>query len=190
MMSLDYDSRYREKIVTWLIQDHHRMKVLEFVSALALPQCYVAAGFVRNLVWDHLHGVPVSTPLNDIDVVYFDEFETDARQSIEYEKTLSQQMPSVSWDVNNQAWMHHFNKDRPYANCRDAMRFWPEKETAVGIRKMPGEKLNFDCISGFGLESLFSLKLTHNPVKDETVFLSRVNNKKWLERWPNLELVF
>ncbi len=46
-------------IVTLIKQDPLRMQVLDCVaqySQLDLPQCYVAAGFVRNLVWDHLHG--------------------------------------------------------------------------------------------------------------------------------------
>jgi hypothetical protein len=38
-----------------LAQDRVRMQVLRTVRGLELPDCWVAAGFVRSLVWDHLH---------------------------------------------------------------------------------------------------------------------------------------
>ncbi|CAH7108283.1 hypothetical protein VCHA54P496_10681 [Vibrio chagasii] len=60
------------QIAALIEQDPLRTKILECVAQLDLPQCYVAAGFVRNLVWDHLHGFDNPTPLNDIDVIYFD----------------------------------------------------------------------------------------------------------------------
>lgn len=44
------------QIAALIEQDPLRTKILECVAQLDLPQCYVAAGFVRNLVWDHLHG--------------------------------------------------------------------------------------------------------------------------------------
>ena len=56
-----------------LIQsDHAMIETLAAVRDLALPDGWIAAGFVRNRIWDHLHGYAEPTPLNDIDVVYFD----------------------------------------------------------------------------------------------------------------------
>lgn len=43
------------KIVELIKRDPIRTKALHHVSRLNLPQCYIAAGFVRNLVWDSLH---------------------------------------------------------------------------------------------------------------------------------------
>ena len=34
---------------------------LERVAQLGLPDCWIAAGFVRNAVWDVLHGWPAYT---------------------------------------------------------------------------------------------------------------------------------
>ncbi len=45
-----------DKIVELVKQDPIRIEALNCVSELGLPQCYIAAGFVRNLVWDSLHG--------------------------------------------------------------------------------------------------------------------------------------
>lgn len=59
-----------EELIALIKEDRMRTEALGHVSELSLPQCYIAAGFVRNLVWDSLHGL--ATPLNDVDVIYFD----------------------------------------------------------------------------------------------------------------------
>jgi hypothetical protein len=58
--------------------DKGRMQILAYAKELGLPDCWVAAGFVRNMVWDYLHGFP-STPLNDIDVIFFDRSDVEMR---------------------------------------------------------------------------------------------------------------
>ncbi len=58
------------KIIQLIEKDQVRIKALECVNSLRLPQCYIAAGFVRNLVWDSLHKKQIPTALNDVDVIY------------------------------------------------------------------------------------------------------------------------
>ncbi|MGF1824397.1 nucleotidyltransferase family protein [Vibrio splendidus] len=173
-------------IVTLIKQDPLRMQVLDCVSQLDLPQCYVAAGFVRNLVWDHLHGYASPTPLNDIDMIYFDPIDTSYESDFRYEAQLKQCLPELHWQVRNQACMHTRNGDEPYQGSLDAMSYWPEKETAVAVK----QNLNGDieCISSFGLESLFDLKITPNPNRSKDVFDQRVQSKNWLTHWPKLAI--
>ena len=173
-------------IVTLIKQDPLRMQVLDCVSQLDLPQCYVAAGFVRNLVWDHLHGFNSSTPLNDIDVIYFDHSDTSYESAIRYEAQIQQWLPELNWQVHNQANMHTRNEDEPYQSSLDAMSYWPEKETAVAVNQSPTGEI--ECISAFGLESLFDLKITHNPNRSRDVFDQRVQSKNWLTHWPKLTI--
>ena len=123
------------KIIKLVKQDKLRVEALECIQYLSLPQCYLAAGFVRNLVWDFLHQKLVPSPLNDMDVVYFDAHEVDDEMYLKYEAELTEQMPNVNWQVRNQAKMHIRNGDEPYQSIIDAMGFWPEKETAVAICK-------------------------------------------------------
>ena len=47
------------------------MDVLRVVRQHQLPDSWVGAGFVRRKVWDNLHGFEEPTPLNDIDVLFF-----------------------------------------------------------------------------------------------------------------------
>jgi hypothetical protein len=160
------------------------MDVLRAVRRLTLPQGFVAAGFVRNLVWDHLHHQETPSNLNDIDVIYFDSTEQCDDQHQYYERVLLTAMPDVNWQVRNQARMHIKNKDRPYQNVQDAMSYWPEKETAIAVRLTSAG--NIDCITAFDLSTLFALQITHNPRRDKLIFEQRVNSKNWLTQWPKL----
>ena len=62
-------------LVELIEQDQERMNVLSIVQFMNLPDCYVAAGFIRNLVWDALHSC--ETRLNDIDIVFYDKAQPD-----------------------------------------------------------------------------------------------------------------
>ncbi|MBL0408362.1 nucleotidyltransferase family protein [Microvirga aerilata] len=47
--------------------------LLLHVESLGLPDCWIGAGFIRNTVWDVLHGHEIDiTRLNDVDVVFLD----------------------------------------------------------------------------------------------------------------------
>ncbi|TCV25679.1 nucleotidyltransferase family protein [Vibrio crassostreae] len=173
-------------IITLIKQDPLRMQVIDCVSQLDLPQCYVAAGFVRNLVWDHLHGYTSPPPLNDIDVIYFDPIDTSYESDLRYEALLKQRLPELNWQVRNQACMHIRNGDEPYQGSLDAMSYWPEKETAVAIKQ--GLTGDIECNSAFGLESLFDLKVTPNPKRNRDIFDQRVQSKGWLTQWPKLTI--
>lgn len=58
-------------IEQWLANDEKRMQALRIAASYNLPDWWLAAGFVRNLVWDQLHGYAQPTPLNDLDLIYF-----------------------------------------------------------------------------------------------------------------------
>ncbi|CAG9295968.1 nucleotidyltransferase family protein [Celerinatantimonas diazotrophica] len=176
-----------DAIVDLIKQDPVRVEALKCVSQLALPQCYVAAGFVRNLVWDTLHYYKVSTPLNDVDVIYFDPTERPPNAYLKYEAQLKEHMPQFNWQVRNQAKMHVRNGDEPYQSSLDAMSYWPEKETAIAIRQT--ELNQYECIAAFELESLFNYCITYNPKRLRETFENRVNSKGWLTIWPSLRVV-
>jgi hypothetical protein len=175
-----------QRVLNILESDELRLKALECVRLLDLPDCYLAAGFVRNLVWDFLHQMQSPTPLNDVDVIYFDANESNPEQYQEYESKLKEMLPSINWQVRNQAVMHIRNNDQPYNNSLDAMSYWPEKETAVAIGKLSDE--GFECISSFGFDSLFNLQLTHNPKRSKAVFEQRIKSKGWLVTWCKLKV--
>ena len=180
-------NHFDNHIIRLIEQDPIRREALEHVASLHLPDCYLAAGFVRNLVWDHLHHKTQATPLNDVDVIYFDADESKDDTHLIYEAELTRRMPTLNWQVRNQAKMHQRNGDPTYSNSLDAMSYWPEKETAIAIRQ--NKKGSYECIAAFGFESLFALKISHNPKRSLAVFEQRVTYKQWRTIWPKLTVV-
>jgi hypothetical protein len=163
------------------------MKDLKRIKTLNLSDCYVAAGYVRNYIWDTLHGYSTRTPLNDIDVIYYNREEIDEEIEKEYEWILERETGSSKWSVKNQARMHISNGDQPYKSIEDAISHWPETVTAVGIRLEDDNSLSI--ISPYGLEDLFEYRVRKSPLfKDDSYYMSRVTKKNWKKLWPRLEI--
>jgi uncharacterized protein len=107
--------------------DETRLRLLDQVAALDLPDCWVGAGFVRSAVWDHLHGRAAELTWGDTDVVWFDKDRaTPLSADAEIEAGLRRAEPSANWSVKNQARMHTRNGDAPYLSAEDALSRWPE----------------------------------------------------------------
>lgn len=162
------------------------MQLLSAVAQLPQQPCYIAAGFVRNLVWDHLHQLPATT-LNDVDVIYFDRNSREPHTQHSLQQQLEQAVGGVNWQVKNQALMHQRNSDPAYSSLLDAISYWPEKETAIAVRINIEAEL--ELISPFGYDSLLAGCISYNPKRCQTVFQQRVQNKGWLQQWPQLKIV-
>lgn len=182
----------------WLLQDEWRLQVMKTVAELNLPQGCVAAGFVRNLIWDYLHGHTSITPLDDIDVIYFDSSATGSEHDIHYEMQLNALLPA-RWSVKNQARMHTRNHHFPYTSTVDAMRHWVEVETAVGAYWRPCEEEVgmmgctqacqgvIEVVAPFGLTANFAGTITFNTVApNNAAFKERMSKKRWQALWPEL----
>ncbi|WP_261841253.1 nucleotidyltransferase family protein [Aliamphritea ceti] len=175
---------FRACIIELIHTDALRMQALSAVRSLELPGWLIAAGFVRNRVWDHVF--KVTTPLSDIDVIYFCSSDTSEERDLMLERQLSAICPDLPWSVKNQARMHIRNGDLPYGNSLDAMSYWPEKQTALGVSLNAQNMLSIQHC--FSLDLQFSGKVNHNPVRDYNVFLQRLTQKNWLSIWPGLEV--
>lgn len=173
-------------LVRWLAADAQRMAALAVAAELNLPDWCLAAGFVRNLVWDRLHAYQRATPLTDLDLIYFDAGNTDEQWDRELEVRLKADL-EAPWSVKNQARMHHRNDDLPYCSTADAMSYWPEVETAVGVR-LDGLG-DMQLLAPFGLDSLMAGYLTLNPARPKPdAFRERQRSKGWLQHWPQLKV--
>ncbi|CRY70137.1 nucleotidyltransferase family protein [Yersinia pseudotuberculosis] len=196
-----------QQIIQWLRTDPYRMQALYTARELGLNQWCLAAGFVRNLVWDQLHGYLSPTPLNDIDLVYFDKKDISEQHDLQLEalllnkhiphkQTVHKQMVHKQtaqknrfpWSVKNQARMHLHSGRLPYTSTEDAISYWVEIETAIGARLT--DEGEIELIAPLGLAALFALTVTLNPKNGElATFDQRVNSKSWLQHWPNLHVV-
>jgi hypothetical protein len=176
-----------QQITTWLAEEPLHLKALLQVRELELNDAWLAAGFVRNLVWDRLHGHAQATPLNDIDVVYFNREDCSAQADERYEQRLMKDSPELPWSVKNQARMHERHGLAPYSSSAEAMSHWVEVETAIGASINADGQI--ELIAPLGLEALFAFSITPNPRHAiPAVFAQRVNDKGWLALWPELRV--
>lgn len=183
---MDHDARLAELIS----RDAARIDALQCVFALKLPDCWIGAGFVRDAVWDDLHGRQAILGPADVDVIWYDPAHVDRQVDRDAERLLNEQRPHLAWSVKNQARMHLRNGDRAYHSVADAMCHWPETATAVAVRLRDDGSIEVNA--PFGLDDLFSLRLKPTPrfvSAKRQVFQNRLQDKQWLDRYPLLRTV-
>ncbi|MES2934475.1 MAG: nucleotidyltransferase family protein [Pseudomonadota bacterium] len=165
--------------------DPLRMACLQALYQLDCPDALIAAGFVRNLIWDESHGYDSRTPLNDVDVVYFDAADTSLAAEQVLADKLAQAVPALPWQVRNQARMHLRNGHAPYRDSADAISYFPEIETCVGVRLDRHGAI--EIVAPYGLAANWQLSVSENPKPGYSgVFDDRIKAKAWLQRWPQL----
>jgi len=179
---------WQEKLKQHISENNDLMADLRLVRSLELPQCYIAAGYIRNYVWDLLHGYDYRSEHSDIDVVYYDPDDCSESRDLEVEQYLIQTTSCSKWSVKNQARMHVRNHDEPYPSTWGAISKWPETATAVGARINASDEL--EICAPYGLEDLFGLLVRRCPLfDDKDYFMKRFDQKKWLEKWPMLKVI-
>ncbi len=169
--------------------DPVRMRVLHLVQDLGLPDCWVAAGFVRSAVWDRQHMRSDSPLPSDVDVIWFDKDRTSPDIDVQIEAALHNVDSSVNWSVKNQARMHLRNGDDPYSSAVEAMRAWPETATAVAVRIEEGGHI--EVAAPLGLDDLFNLIVRPTErfrLEKRQVYVDRLRSKNWQATWPDLQI--
>ena len=175
------------RIASILRADPFRWHLLDAVRALGLPDSWIGAGFVRNAVWDHLHGRPPSPLTGDVDVIWYDLDRTDSAEDRRHEAALRAAEPSIVWSIKNQARTHTRNGDAPYASAVEAMRHWPETATAVAVRRHDPD--GREIAAPFGLDDLLNLILRPTPRFSRAkrgIYEDRLRTKGWTASWPLL----
>lgn len=164
--------------------------VLRAVRDLRLPDCWVAAGFVRNAAWDLLHSYPEPTPLADIDVLFFLDAPDDAYSEQALEARLAEALPQHRWQVRNQARMHHVNGFAPFRSSAQAMCHWVETPTAIGLALDRQDRLQINA--PLGVADLMGLRMQPGPAfrgERLPVYRQRVQTKRWAASWPKLRVL-
>lgn len=171
-----------EQDILDLIQnDEWMMNVLQVARDLDLPDWMIGAGFVRNKVWDYLHGYKNKTPTNsDIDLVYFDLANKSKEIEEQYDRKLKKIL-DADWQTKNQARMGN------YESTEDAVAHWPETVTAIGV-KIEDEKLKL--IAPYNINDLINLTIKMSPKFTGGVerIKERMEKKEWLKKWPKLKV--
>lgn len=169
-----------------IAENEEFLEMLHIVETLQLKDAWVAAGTLRNFLWNSLLETPVLDHENDVDVVFFDPA-TSYEKTMLIEKKLKENYPKFNWEVRNQVDMHKHNPNTPpYFSTGDAISKYPERCTAVGVR-LNNEKIELFAPYGFSDISEFLISPTPHFLADEkrrAVYNQRVKEKNWQKKYP------
>ena len=176
-----------EDILNLIRKDEWMMDILHTAENLNLPDWVIGAGFVRNKVWDYLHGYDKpKVDTADIDLVYYAPNGNDQEADERLSERLKEET-GIEWEVVNEAYAHKWNNLPSYKSTEDAISCWPETATAVGV-KIENEELKL--IAPYGIDDLVNLIIRPSPKFPDGVkrVRERITEKKWLEKWPKLKI--
>lgn len=182
-------SMQKEYIINIIEKTHIVLEILSILNEQG-EDLYLGGGIIRNLVWDSLHGYAEMTPIEDIDVIYFNTVCITKDADLQIEEHLKKAMPNYKWSVKNQARMHTINEDQPYMSLEDAISKWPEIASAVLLKRDKNGTYTF--IAPFGLEDLFRLLVRPIPhfMNKLSHYQMRIRNKKWATIWGKLIFLY
>lgn len=187
--SSNQEQMRHQTIIEWITDDLWMMEILRSVRHLNLPDSWICAGFVRSKIWDMLHQINPRTVLADIDVVYYDADDLNENTEKEWERQLFYIQPALPWSVKNEARMHIANGIAPYDSTVDAISYFPETATALGVRLDEQDQLIL--VAPCGLTDVFEMKIRVNPHflqgrGDIQTYKQRIQQKNWQHTWDRL----
>ena len=165
------------------------MEILYTVEKMRLPDWYVAAGAVRSVIWDSLHGYDTPTPVHDVDVIFFDLYNLSNKTEKRIERELVLLMDGIEWDVKNQAAVHLRYQDvfgyaiSPRKSSMDAMAAW--SPSSIGVRISDGE---LKIAAPNGLDDLCGMIYSGNYIPND-LFIARVKKRRIQEKWPLVRVI-
>jgi hypothetical protein len=169
-----------------IAQDPVGMEQLRAARAIALPDWCIAAGFVRNRVWDHLHGIAPPRRLGISMCSFRCDLHFGARDRARETPSL---LPGLPWQVRNQARMHVWKNLPPHRDTVDSMTYWLETVTAVGVRLEADDSLTI--LAPLGTDDLLGLRCRPTEFgrtrRDE--YEARIAGKRWRELWPKVQFL-
>lgn len=178
--------RNEDDIAHALAGSAYHNRAMEAASRIYTETLWLSAGFVRNHIWDVLFKDGATTPLNDIDVIFFNPEQTDPAHEMNIKRQLEDIAPAYPWSVKNQARMHVKNGDPAYHSVDDAMCYWLETVTPVAIRK--DRRNRHHLLAPLGIDDL--LRGTCNPTphaksREERLqaYRARMKQKQWWTIW-------
>ena len=165
------------------------MRILTIIRNLGLKDSWLAAGSVRNFIWNLLSEKPAFDRETDVDVIFFDP-DISYEETASLENKLREDFPQYQWELKNQVYMHqHSPHTAPYTSSRDAMSKYPERCTAIGLRLHADATL--ELFAPYGLEDILNFQVSPTPhfLENEDrikLYQERLSKKNWQEKWKNL----
>jgi uncharacterized protein len=171
------------------------MRVLETVRATHLPDGWVGAGMLRDVVWGVRSGGFDPAAVADVDVAFFDPADLSPERDARAQAELVQRAPDLPWEATNQAAVHtwyatYFGGDEvePLRSTADGVATWPETATAVAVRLDGDGRL--EICAPYGLDDLLDLVWRPNWRSiSADVAARRLQKKNPASRWPGVRVI-
>lgn len=172
------------------------MRVLGAVRDASLPDAWVGAGTLRDLVWGERYGQGFRPDrVRDVDVAFFDPHDLSRANDDRATGQLALRLPGVPWEAKNQAavhtwYQHKFGGDpvEPLTCVRDAVGTWPETATAVAVRLTGDDAI--EVCAPLGLDDLLNGVWRRNPRRISVEqSLARLARHDPQTRWPYVTVV-
>jgi len=165
------------------------LHVARTAARVDVPDGWIGAGAVRDLVWDVKFGGGFDPRhIKDVDFVFFDARDHTRAHDAAVEAELHRLEPSVRWDAKNQAAVHEWYPQRfglhvaPLRSTLEGVATWPEYATCVAVR-WNGDAL--DVAAPYGLDDLLDGVYRINPVRVTVAeYERRLAAKDPARRWP------
>jgi hypothetical protein len=169
----------------WLV------RALDAVAASGLPDAWIGAGAIRDVIWGQFHGGFDPAVIKDVDVVFFDPADLTPARDQAAQRCLGE-LAGLPWEASNQAavhtWFHAYFGGPPvppFASVHDAVATWPETATCVAIRRVPGQ---LEVCAPHGLADLLGRTWRRNPVR-VSLATSRERLARAASRWPRVTII-
>lgn len=181
-------ANYEKQLTKMIENDSYIMSILKVTEKVNLADGWICAGIIRNKVWDSLHST--TTPINDIDVIYFDTSDTSWELEKQIESELELLLPNQPWAVKNQARMHMKSGFEPFISSYDGVAHFPETPTAIAVRRCNKE---IEIMAPYGIQDLFEMRVRPTPFYQLTskfypIYVERVKGKEWNKVWWNVSI--
>ena len=185
------ETEARQFVLQIISNQPELMLILRQIRSMHLSQGVLAAGAIRNSVWQVLHGQPVSLG-TDIDVVFFDP-KRPYNDNLAIQNQLQKQCPQYHWEVKNEVYMYAYDTAdaQPFADTYDAIAHFVETPTCVGAYLDDHDVLHL--IAPYGVSDLVSLQCRLIPIFSAQtygdIYHDRIAKKQWASRWPLLHII-
>jgi hypothetical protein len=166
------------------------------VAASGLPDAWIGAGVIRDVVWGRRHGGFDPAGVRDIDVVFYDPGDLSRERDQAAQRAL-EDLAGLPWEASNEAavhtWFHHYFGGPPVPPLRsvhDAVAAFPEFATCVAVRLSQGSADELEVCAPHGLGDLLGMTWRRNPARVSLAeSRARLARQRVAERWPRVAIV-